>query len=249
LADKTELIKRYKQTGSKQHRNEAVMEYMNVVRFHVYSLRNMYEGFIDAEDVTNEAVLGLMNAIENFDTEKGVKFETYASIVVRGAIVDFIRKSDPMPHRLNKFGKDAGAVFSKLYSDLGREPTEEELAKALGISPKNLNKYLARIASYQAISLDELLGENFDVKEENNDDGVWQAEEELFKKEKISMLAKAIESLKEKERLCVTLYYYEKMTLSAIGKTLGLTEARACQLHSSAIVKLKDYMQSYNRGE
>jgi RNA polymerase sigma factor for flagellar operon FliA len=249
LADKAELIKRYKQTGSKQHRNEAVMEYMNVVRFHVYSLRNMYEGFIDAEDVTNEAVLGLMNAIENFDTEKGVKFETYASIVVRGAIVDFIRKSDPMPHRLNKFGKDAGAIFSKLYADLGREPTEPELAKALGISPKNLNKYLARIASYQAISLDELLGENFDVREENNDDGVWQAEEELFKKEKISMLAKAIESLKEKERLCITLYYYEKMTLSAIGKTLGLTEARACQLHSSAIVKLKDYMQSYNRGE
>jgi RNA polymerase sigma factor for flagellar operon FliA len=248
LADKSDLIKRYKQTGSKQHRNEAVMEYMNVVRFQVYSLRNMYDGFIDADDVTNEAVLGLMTAIENFDPEKGVKFETYASIVVRGAIVDFIRKSDPMPHRLNKFGKDAGAIFSKLYSDLGREPTEDELAKALSISPKNLNKYLARIASYQAISLDELLGENFDVREENNDDGVWQAEADLFKKEKIHMLAKAIEGLKEKERLCVTLYYYEKMTLAAIGKTLGLTEARACQLHSNAIVKLKDYMQNYNKG-
>ncbi|MDR0903039.1 MAG: sigma-70 family RNA polymerase sigma factor [Ruminococcus sp.] len=243
--DRAELIIKYKQTGIVSYRNEAVLRYMDVVKYYVFSLRNMYDGFIDPEEITNEAVVGLINAIDNFDTGRGVKFETYASVVVRGAVIDYIRKSGTIPHRLGAFYKQMQKVYQELYTKLDREPTNAEIADVLGLQEETIRKNLSRITSYRTTSLDEYLGEKRDVAESRSEEGVWQVEENAVRSDKLRLLTKSIERLPERERQVVTLYYYEKLTLSKIGEILDLTEARTCQILSGAIKKMKFYMGDF----
>jgi RNA polymerase sigma factor for flagellar operon FliA len=244
--DRAELILKYKQTGSIAYRNEAVLKYMDVVKYLVFSLRNMYDGFVDPEDITNEAVVGLINAVENFDPEKGVKFETYASVVVRGTIIDYIRKSDSIPHRLSRFYKSLQISFRTLYNKLGREPTNAEISADLGIPIDDVRKYLTRIAGYRTTSLDEYIASKKDVSESRSDEGVWLVEESALKSDRLEALTAAVDSLPERFRTVVSLYYYEKLTLSKIGEILGLTEARVCQMLSSATQILRRRMKGWD---
>ncbi|MDR0986890.1 MAG: sigma-70 family RNA polymerase sigma factor [Ruminococcus sp.] len=243
--DRAELIIKYKQTGIVSYRNDAVLRYMDVVKYYVFSLRNMYDGFIDPEEITNEAVVGLINAIDNFDIDRGVKFETYASVVVRGAIIDYIRKSGNIPHRLGSFYKQMQKVYQELYTKLDREPTNIEISEALGLPEDTVRKNLTRITSYRTTSLDEYLGEKRDVAESRSEEGVWQVEENAVRSDKLRLLTEAIKRLPERDRQIVTLYYYEKLTLAKIGEILDLTEARTCQILSAAIKKMKTYMGDF----
>lgn len=216
---------------------------MSLVRYYVFSLRNMYDGYIDTADVTNEGVLGLMNAIENFDPEKKVKFETYASIVIRGTIIDYIRKNDNIPHRLSKIGKEAQDAFNALYMENEREPTDEEVARKLGLNSEELNKYLSRIMLYQVFSLDELLYNDVELKNELSDNSIGATEEIIFREDLIKRLSDAIETLPERERLIITLYYHESLKLREIGEVLELTEGRVSQLHAKAVNTLKSSLE------
>jgi RNA polymerase sigma factor for flagellar operon FliA len=244
-SDRAELIELYKQTGNVAYRNDAVLKYMDIVKFFVFSLRNMYDGFIDPEDITNEAVIGLIHAADNYDSSKGVKFETYASVVVRGTIIDFIRKSDNIPHRLGKFYKNLQNSYQQLYSKLDREPTNAEIAEDLKIPVEDVHKYLSRIASYRTTSLDEYISSKQDVSESRSDENVWRVEESAVRSERLGALTEAVKSLPERDRTVITLYYYEKLTLSKIGEVLGLTEARACQILSAATAKLRTFMEGF----
>jgi RNA polymerase sigma factor for flagellar operon FliA len=243
--DRAVLIERYKQTGDKGYRNEAVLKYMDVVKYYVYSLRNMYDGYIDPEEITNEAVIGLINAVEDFDTEKGIKFETYASVIVRGAIIDYIRKSDDVPHRLGRFYKDLQQTYQQLYTKFGREPTNAEVADSMDMDEEEVRRNLVRITGYRTTSLDEYLSSRMDVSEARSDEGVWQVEENSVKDAKLEALTAAIEQLNTRDRTVVTLYYYERLTLSAIGEVLDLTEARTSQLLSKAVRQLRMLMDDY----
>ncbi|MDR0943706.1 MAG: sigma-70 family RNA polymerase sigma factor [Ruminococcus sp.] len=250
MADKdsgrAELIIKYKQTGKKSYRNDAVLRYMDIVKYFVYSLRNMYDGFIEPEEITNEAVLGLISAIENFDTSRGIKFETYASVVVRGAIIDFIRKSGSIPHRLDNFYKSMQKVYQELYTKTGIEPTNAEIAETMGMTEAEIRKYLTRITSYRTTSLENYAGENNDIGETRTEEGVWQVEDNAVRTDKLNSLTSAIERLGDRDRQIVTLYYYEKLTLAKIGMVLGISEARTCQLLAKALEKLKLFMGDYS---
>ena len=245
-AEKAELLLKYKETGGKALRNDVVMAYMNIVNYAAVSTRNMYSRFTDSEDIINEATIALMAAVDSFDVSKNVKFETYASIKVRGAIIDYIRRQDIIPRTVRRFAREYDAAYSELYSRLDREPTDEELASYMKLSSSKFESCVAKAATAQTLSFEDLVfNNNFDMSEEASEDGVWATEASLYKEEKMQYLAMAIAALKEKERLVITLYYYEKLKFSEIGKVLEISESRVCQIHSQAVMKMKKFMCEY----
>lgn len=240
------LLLRYKETGDKALRNRVVMAYMNIVKFAALSTRNMYIKFAETNDVINEATIALMSAVDSFDPHKGVKFETYASIKVRGAIIDFIRRQDFIPRGIRRFAKDYDAAYSALYEELDREPSAEEIAERMNLPLEKLESFTAQAAAAQTLSFEEMVVDSgFDIPEKANDDGMWSAEAGVHRQEKLEYLAEAIKSLKERERLVITLYYYEKLRFSEIGKVLDVSESRVCQIHSQAVQKMKKYLADY----
>ncbi|MGN0603737.1 MAG: sigma-70 family RNA polymerase sigma factor [Oscillospiraceae bacterium] len=244
--EKAELLRRYKETGDKALRNQIVLSYMNIVRYAAVSTRNMYAKYADSEDIINEATIALMAAIDSFSFDKKVKFETYASIRVRGAVIDFIRRQDIVPRNVRRFAKDYDTAYSELFSELNREPTDEEIAAKMGLSIAKFESYSAKAASAQTLSFEELVvNTGFDISDEVSEDGVWAAEASVHHEEKLKYLAKAIAALSDKERLVVTLYYYEKLKFSEIGEVLDVSESRVCQIHSKAVLKMKKSMSEY----
>lgn len=241
------LLLKYKETGDKAVRNEVILAYMNIVKYAAVSTRNMYLKFAETEDVVNEATIALMSAVDSFDPKKGVKFETYASIKVRGAIIDFIRQQDFVPRNIRRFAKEYDAAYSALYSSLDREPSSEEIAEYMKLTPERLESFSAKAAAAQTLSFEDMLANNseFDIPDKADEDGMWAPEAAIHKEEKLAYLTEAIKSLSEKERLVVTLYYYEKLRFSDIGKVLDISESRASQIHSQAVRKMQRFMKDY----
>lgn len=239
--DPMECFAEYKATGNVNLRNEIVLKYMDLVKYTAISLRNTYAKYADADDVINEGVIALINAVETFDPDRGVKFETYASLKVRGAIIDFVRKQDWVPRQVRHFSKELDNAYNALYNILGRTPTNEELAKHMEISPEKLLKMMADMAGAITLSFEELLYEdNFDNFGETE-----YADKELYDEELKKVIADEIDRLNPKEKQVVALYYYEKLKFSEIAKVLGVTESRICQIHSKAIMQLKRRLQEY----
>lgn len=244
--DRAVLLLRYKENGGKALRNEVILAYMNIVKYAALSTRNMYLKFADTDDIINEATLALMGAVDSFDVKKGVKFETYASIKVRGAIIDYIRRQDFIPRNIRRFAKEYDAAYSALYSQLDREPEIKEIAEYMKLPPEKVMNCTAQAAAAQTLSFEELvLNTGFDISDGADDDGMWSSEAGVHRQEKLKYLAEAINSLKDRERLVITLYYYEKLRFADIGKVMDVSESRACQLHARAVDKLKKYMKEY----
>lgn len=240
------LFALYKETGNIEIRNTLVLRYMNVVNYAAVSTRNMYNKYADPEDIVNEAVLALMNAVDSFDPDKNVKFETYASIKIRGAVIDYIRRQDIIPRNIRRFAKSYDAAYAKLYAELDREPTSEELAAELGISLEKLDSMISRSASAQTFSFEEMVFEGgFDLSDSADGVSGWQPEQNLLSSEMLSHLTAAIDSLGEREKLVISLYYYEKLKYSEIAEVAGVSESRVCQIHSSAVKKMKKYFEEY----
>ena len=136
--DVVQSIQEYRATGNTNIRNDIVLRYLDVVRLIAVSLRNIYLKYASADDVINEGVLALMGAIETFDPERGVKFETYANLKIKGAIIDYVRRQDWVPRQVRHFGKELDSAYSELFSKLGRHPTNDELAEHMGITKEKL---------------------------------------------------------------------------------------------------------------
>lgn len=240
------LLLKYKETGDKALRNGVILAYMNIVKFAAISTRNMYLKYAETDDVINEATIALMSAVDSFNPQKGVKFETYASIKVRGAIIDFIRRQDFVPRNIRRFAKEYDTAYSVLYSELDREPSVQEIADYMHLSVDKLESCTAQAAAAQTLSFEEMvMDEGFDISDKADDDGMWAAEAGIHRQEKMKYLADAIRSLKDRERLVITLYYYEKLRFADIGKVLEISESRVCQIHSQAVQKMKRYMSEY----
>ena len=240
------LLLKYKETGDKALRNGVIMAYMNIVKYAAVSTRNMYMKFAETDDIINEATLALMSAVDSFDPKKGVKFETYASIKVRGAIIDYIRRQDFVPRNIRRFAREYDAAYTTLYSELDREPTTQEIADYMKLPVAKLESCTAQAAAAQTLSFEEMVMDGgFDIPDKADEDGMWAAEAAVHKQEKMQYLAEAIKSLKDRERLIVTLYYYEKLRFSDIGKVLDISESRVCQLHTQAVQKMKKYLGDY----
>lgn len=238
--DVVQSIQEYRATGNVNLRNDIVLRYLDVVRLIAVSLRNIYLKYASADDVINEGVIALMGAIETFDPERGVKFETYANLKIKGAIIDYVRRQDWVPRQVRHFGRELDAAYGELFNKLGRHPKNDEIAEYMGITKEKLMRQMSDAAGAITLSFEELLYEdNFNVE------GGKTADRELYEKEQKKVVAQAIDELSPKAKQVVTLYYYEKLKFSEIGQVLGVSESRVCQIHSKAILHLKLSLEQY----
>ncbi len=241
----SQLIKKYKETGDKDTRNKIILCYGDLVKYIALSLRNVYLKYAEVDDIVNEGMLALMSSIDSYDIEKNVKFETYASIRIRGHIIDFIRKQDFIPRKIRTFSKEYDKALSYLYSQKGEVPTDAEIASYMNLSENKMLSLLSETASSATLSFEEMIYDNNIELTDDKDDSQWQAEREILYQEKKSQLIKALDELKDKERLVITLYYYEKLKFSDIAKVIEVSESRVCQIHSMAVKKLKNSLIDY----
>ncbi|MEG0614650.1 MAG: sigma-70 family RNA polymerase sigma factor, partial [Oscillospiraceae bacterium] len=226
LQDGNEMVARYKETGDKALRNDIVLFYGNIIKYAAISTKNMYQKFAETSDIINEATIALIAALESFDVARNVKFETYASIKMRGAIIDYIRRQDIIPRSVRRFIKELDLVFNQLYSEIGREPTTDEIASRLNITTEKLNKLMADSSGAASLSFEEIAYEGtFDVGTVQDDDGNWDVERGIYVKERNGILAGAIDTLNQQQRLVVSLYYYEKLKFSDIAKVMQVSES------------------------
>lgn len=242
------LLEEYSMSRSEAVRNEIVLKNLGLVRACALSLRNTYIKYGDVDDVVNEGVIALMDAIESFDPSKGAKFETYASLKVRGAIIDYVRKQDWVPRPVRKFARDLDKANSILYNQYDRVPTNAELAEYLDISEEKLLKGMADASNTVTLSFEELLYEDNFEETGAALTGMESTDSRLLREELRQVVAKAIDSLKEKERQVITLYYYKNMKYSDIAKVIGVSESRVCQINTKATLALKAALEPYIKG-
>ena len=245
----SDLLCRYRKTGDIELRNEIVLQYQHIARTVAHQMRGITSGYAEVEDIVNQGIIALINCVERYDPEKEVKFETYAFLRVRGAVIDFVRKQDWRPRRVRKNAKDVAGAYDRLSNELMREPTDKEISKHLGISEDELQKHYSEQSRSLVLSFEnllenaaqtEILGSAGDTDE--------QPEQNLFKKELESELIGAIESLTERERLVISLYYYENLKLAEIAEVLDVSESRVCQIHAKAVKKMTLIMERYMKG-
>jgi len=225
--------------GTMSERDKAVMEHSDLVRYVAFRLISRLPDHIAVEDLISAGVLGLMDAIEKYDSCQGIPFEYYAKIRIKGAMLDEIRSMDWVPRSLRQKSSLVEKACVNLEQRLGRDPTEEETAAELNLDMDEFHKLLDEI---KGISF---LPENIhDFVRENRESHMFcSGSEELFdatyRQEIRVHLAEAIASLAEKEQLVLSLYYYEELTMKEIGVALGYTESRISQIHTKAVLKLK----------
>lgn len=240
------LLQDYMYSRDEAVRNEIVLKNLGLVRSCALALRNTYVKFGDVDDVVNEGVIALMEAIETYDPERGAKFETYATLRIRGAIIDYVRSQDWVPRSVRKFARDLDNANSVLYNQYNRMPTNAELSEYLEMTEEKLLKCMAEASTTVTLSFEELLYEdNF----ENHPMSAGEATDAgVLREECRRVIAQAIDSLKEKEKQVITLYYYKNMKYSDIAKTLGISESRVCQINTKATLTLKTLLEPYIKG-
>ena len=227
------LWQSYWQTHGIEERNELTEHYLSLVRLVAGRLAISLPPYVDRDDLLSSGFFGLLDAVERYDPERQIKFETYACVRIRGAMLDYLRAKDWMPvatrQRIHKFSDAIG----KLTTELGREPTEEELQDAMGMSEKEYRALQGQLSMATVVPLDDYLSTETPEQDTTNPSARLEAEE-LRK-----TLAKAIDKLPEKERIVVALYYNDELTLKEIANILHLTEARISQLHTKAVFRLR----------
>lgn len=246
--DTIELLTRYKETGDEQLKWAIVLRYEHVVKCVAMQVRGIYSGFAQMEDIINEGLLTLLKAIDKFDLDKGVKFETYVSKRIRGMVVDLARKQDWMPRNVRKKAKDIDEATNMLANELGRYPTAAEVADRLNISEDKYQRDLACIAMNNVISLEALMDtgevENARFEIPSRDTSA-MPDYRLESQELKDVLTQAIGNLQENEQIVLSLYYVENLLLKDIAHVMNVSEPRVSQLHTRAIGKLRKEMANY----
>lgn len=232
---------------NKAARDTLIVQYIYLIRYVVGRVKVTLPATISIEDIAGYGVEGLINAIERYSPQKNTRFETYALIRIRGAILDRIRAQDFLPRSVRKKIKDIKAAQEKLKQDLGRMPTTTEVANYLDMEPDKVNQLLAEDTTMTSLydkrgNTDDSVEIIDTIQDENKLNPQEKAEEQNVKQE----LEKALKRLPERERIIMVLYYQENMTLKEIGETINMSESRVCQLHAQGIMKLKNIL-SENR--
>jgi RNA polymerase sigma factor for flagellar operon FliA len=240
----------YLQSRDIDLRNDLVMEYANLVKVIALKMRGVYKNYAQLDDVVNQGIIALIDAVEKFDPARGIKFETFASIKVKGSIIDFIRTQDWIPRRLRKLSSDLETAHNKLYTELGRQPTNPEIAKEINITVKQLDRVMEQTYNFNLLSYEEVVWQKMSAMgdEPSADIADEQPEQNLMESELRQQLAASLDRLNERERTVISLYYYEKLKLKEIAEVLGVSESRVCQIHSTAIVKMRGTMRDYITG-
>ena len=249
LKDKTneELLALYQKSGELSIKQELVMRYLYIVKTIASQMRGVYAGSLQMEDIINEGVIAIMKGIDRYDPERDNKFETFISRRIRGMIIDLVRKNDWMPRDFRKQAKALEETQAALGRSLGRPPTDEEIAAALDLDIRKYRKIQRMSVMMNVLSLDMITddeGERQSMQLSSGDLDS-QPEKAFLRGESRQMLAAAVETLKEKEKMVISLYYVEELNMGQIAQILGVSEPRISQIHSSAIRKLKAQMGTY----
>lgn len=247
-AARKKMLEEYATSKSPELREKIILEYAPLVKL-VAGRLSMYLGYnVEYEDLVSYGIFGLIDAIDKFDYMKEIKFETYASLRIRGAILDQIRKMDWIPRTIRQRQKKIDAVMKNIEAEHGRIATDEEIAAGLGISQDEYTEWQSQMKVTGVISLNEFMDQGSDVSQECGRDTTSRfdsPEESVEKKELSRMLAEALELLTEKEKKVITLYYFEELTLKEISNVLEVSESRISQLHTRALQKMKTKMGDY----
>lgn len=233
-------------------REQIILQYAPLVKYVMGRLAISLPAVLDYEDILSFGTIGLIEAVERFDYEKGVKFETYAISRIRGSIIDALRSLDRLPRSVRQKAKDADKALVDLTYDLGRDPTDEEVAEAMGLKLEAYRKHLVD-ASWITVSLDTM-GASHDGEEDSSGAlGIADPDEENFdagleQQELIGELAGAIRELPEREQLILSLYYKEELTMREVSKVLDISESRVCQLHARALTRLRGSIARMQEG-
>lgn len=234
----------YKDTADSDLRERLILHYSPLVKYVAGRVGVGLPPNVEQADLVSYGIFGLIDAIEKYDLERGNKFETYAISRIRGAIIDELRSLDWIPRSARSKARDVEKAYATLEGRLQRTPTEAEVADELGISQTELQAIFSQVSFVNVVALDELvhgsesgdgatLGDTLEDRRAEDPVAAFETEETKF------MLARAINGLGEREKIVVTLYYYEGLTLAEIGQVLGVTESRICQLHTKAVLQLR----------
>lgn len=234
----TDIWEQFALTKDIKIRNELVFKYEHLVKITVCRLMPNYRNHSDYDDFISYGILGLIDAVEKFDYTKGVKFETYASIRIRGNIIDNLRKQDWVPSSLRYKIKKLEEAYAHLEAVNGSTPSEFEVARHLNIEIEELHKTLTYSYTSNIIYFEQLLSNSFSSATLYNGDD--DPAENYEKQELKDILAKNIDMLSKKEKMVITLYYFEELNLKEIGLIIGVSESRISQIHSKALIKLRN---------
>lgn len=243
-----ELFRLYRENGSTEVKQALTLRYVYIVRSVACQMREIYRDVMQLEDVVNEGVIEIMRAIDRYDETKDNKFETFISRRIRGMVIDMIRRNDWLPRNYHKENRRIQEADAELQKKLGRTATEEELGRKLNMSPKRIQKIRQMGCMVNVLSLDRTFDESDDVLVQiPAEDPNVQPERHYLNGENVRTLSAAIESLPEKEKIVVSLYYVEELNMSQIAEVMELSQPRVSQLHSMAIRKLRAAMTEYVR--
>jgi RNA polymerase sigma factor for flagellar operon FliA len=239
------LWREYRRSRDQDLRDRLILTYAPLVKFVAGRLGSGLPAHVEENDLVSYGLLGLIGAIERYDPDRDVKFETYAIARIKGSIIDELRALDWVPRSVRSRARDIERAITALEAKLHRAPTDEEIAQRLGITQGELEDSLTDISRSSIAALDELWtissasGDQVSLMETIEDPQGPEPQSALAQTELREALGEAIARLPEREKLVITLYYYEELTLREIGEVLGVTESRVSQLHTKAILRLK----------
>lgn len=241
----------YKRSGKREDRDRLILVYAPLVKYVASRVAVGLPQNVEQADLVSYGMFGLIDAIEKFDLERGYKFETYAISRIRGAILDELRSIDWVPRSVRAKARALEQAYAKLENQLRRSPTEAEVAVELDLTDDQLQTTLSQISFIGLAALDEMLsggerGESMTLGDTIADSG--EGPVAAFEVEEMKhILAEAVNGMPEREKLVLTLYYYEGLTLAEIGRVLGVTESRVCQIHTKAVIQLRSRLQAAER--
>lgn len=241
----------FKETGEREVREQLILHYSPLVKFVAGRVGVGLPPNIEQADLVSYGIFGLIDAIEKFDLERAIKFETYAISRIRGAIIDELRALDWIPRSVRSKARGMERAYSELEAELHRAPTKAEVSERMGISVSDLHAIFAQVSYTNVLALDELLsggdrGDSMSLGDTLRDHAAEDPVMAFEGAETRYLLARAVEQLSEREKIVITLYYYEGMTLADIGKVLGVTESRICQMHTKAVQQLRSKLAAAN---
>lgn len=248
MDSRAELWSRYKTRKTEELRSQLISEYAYLARYVVDRLNLKTSASVDYDDLLSQAVVGLIDAIDRYDSSRGVKFETYAYARIRGAVVDMLREMDWSPRSVRQKESELKQAYARVEAQHGRPATDDEVAQALGITRTELDDLAQEVAPWATVSLEETLSaagddDEITVADLIQDHGAISPEAFAEQREMKRLLVEAITKLPDQERTVLALYYVEGLTLKQVGKALGVTESRACQIHSKAIVRVQTRLE------
>lgn len=244
--EREKLWEEYQKNSTPELREKLITEYAPLVKV-VAGRLSMYLGYnVEYEDLVSYGIFGLIDAIDKFDPGKDVKFETYASLRIRGSILDQIRKMDWIPRTVRQKQKKIEEAIKNVETRTGRNASDDEIATELGIAETELNEWQSQLKVTNVVSLNEFVEQGGEpVMDARNNSHFVQPEESVQEEELKKVLAETMELLTEKERKVILLYYYEELTLKEISNILEVSESRVSQLHTKALLKMRKKMGNY----